>query len=157
MVQISSLRLVASLPAHDSLGDGPAAPYGRPPLRASLIGWQFKPQSTFQLHSSHFTLSHWSASMPCATAASMPRRPIPRRSSVLAVPSANPEWFASPSRCRSLARLRRSLRSRRSACGHPAQRGRRHRAVATVGFAAGNSAWRASCPVCDGILPPDPI
>ncbi|TWT84069.1 hypothetical protein CA13_55450 [Planctomycetes bacterium CA13] len=37
--QTDSHRLVASLPAHDSLGDGPAAPYGRLPLRASVIGW----------------------------------------------------------------------------------------------------------------------
>ena len=36
--------------------------------------------------------SCWSASMACVPGASMPRRPIPRRSSMLAVPSANPAW-----------------------------------------------------------------
>lgn len=38
VVQSLSLRWGASLPARHSLGDGPAAPSGRPPLRASLIG-----------------------------------------------------------------------------------------------------------------------
>ncbi|KAA1258372.1 hypothetical protein LF1_08910 [Rubripirellula obstinata] len=73
--------------------------------------------------------------MACVPAASMPRPPILRRPSMIGVPAGSYQR-----------------------AGIVPNVGDGIHAVAAVGFAAASPvsrpAWRASCPVCGGILPP---